>query len=59
MRAIEFGPVDQLPKEGERAAVAPLPDPSVTVPNFYIKACAMAQPCGSTSCVVANSAEVK
>lgn len=59
MRAIEFGPVENLPKDGERAAVAPLPDPGVTTPNFYIKACASSQPCGSTSCVVSNKAEVK
>lgn len=59
MRAIEFGPIDQLEQGDGRAAVAPLPDPSVTTPNFYIKNCAAAQPCGSTSCVVANKTEVK
>ena len=59
MRAIEFGPMDSLPSGGAPAAVAPLPDPSVTSPNFLIKACASSQPCGSTSCVVANAAEVK
>ena len=59
MRALSFGPMDSLPSVGELAAVAPLPDPSVTTPNFLIKACASSQPCGSTSCVVANAAEVK
>ena len=59
MRALSFGPMDSLPSDGELAAVAPLPDPSVTTPNFLIKACASSQPCGSTSCVVANAAEVK
>lgn len=59
MRALEFGPVEELNQGDGRAAVAPLPDPSVTTPNFYIKNCAAAQPSGSTSCVVANEAEVK
>lgn len=59
LRALEFGPVDQLPQGDGRAAVAPLPDPGVTTPNFYIRKCAQAQPCGSTSCAVANAAEVK
>lgn len=59
MRALSFGPMDSLPSGGVPAAVAPLPDPSVTTPNFLIKACASSQPCGSTSCVVANAAEVK
>lgn len=59
MRALSFGPMASLPRGGELAAVAPLPDPSVTTPNFLIKACASSQPCGSTSCVVANAAEVK
>lgn len=59
LRALQFGPVDSLPQEGVRANVAPLPDPSATNPNLYIKACAQAQPSGSTTCVVANTAEVK
>ena len=59
LRALEFGPMDQLPQGDGRAAVAPLPDPGVTTPNFYIRKCAQAQPCGSTSCAVANAAEVK
>lgn len=59
MRAIQFAPTDTLPQEGKRANVAPLPDPDVTTPNFFIKTCASSQPCGSTSCVVANKTEVK
>ena len=59
MRAIDFGPMEKLEQGDGRAAVAPLPDPSVTTPNFFIKNCAAAQPCGSTSCVVSNVAEVK
>lgn len=58
MRALQFGPVDELP-EGERAAIAPLPDPALTSPNLYIKNCVAAKPFGSTDCRVANSAEVK
>lgn len=59
MRALQFGPVDELPASDGRAAVAPLPDPSVTEPNLYIKNCAMAKQPGSTDCRVANEAEVK
>lgn len=59
MRALQFGAVDSLPKGDGRASVAPLPDPSVTSPNLYIKNCAMAQPAASTDCRVANEAEVK
>ncbi len=58
MRALQFAPVEQLP-EGERAAVAPLPEPSLTSPNLYIKNCAAARPAGDLSCRVANEAEVK
>ena len=58
MRALQFAPVDQLP-EGERANVAPLPDPELTKPNLYIKNCAAAHAVGDTSCRVANEAEVK
>lgn len=59
MRAIEFGPVDKINHGDGRAAVAPLPDPSVTTPNFYIKNCAAAKRSDSRSCVVSNKAEVK
>lgn len=59
MRALQFGPVEEMEKLGERAAMAPLPDPSVTTPNLFVKPCAKAQPCGSTECYVANTAEVK
>ncbi|WP_165053577.1 MULTISPECIES: 4Fe-4S dicluster domain-containing protein [unclassified Adlercreutzia] len=57
MRCIEFGSIDELPR-GTRAAVAPLPDPSVTQPNLYINECAAAQPFGSLDCRIANAAEV-
>ncbi len=59
MRALQFGPADEMAKLGERAALAPLPDPANTTPNLYVKACEHAKPSGSTDCVVANTAEVK
>ena len=34
-RALDFGPVDEMRKKGERAAIAPLPEPSYTQPNLY------------------------
>lgn len=57
-RALEFGPIDKLPK-GERAAIAPLPDPAATSPNLYIKPCVQAQPCNSVAVHVANEPEVE
>ncbi|MGN0078594.1 MAG: DMSO/selenate family reductase complex B subunit [Coriobacteriales bacterium] len=59
MRALQFGPIDQLPQGDGRAFVAPLPDPAVTGPNLYIKNCANAQPTASSGCRVANKAEVE
>lgn len=58
MRALEFKPIEELPAEGIRANIAPLPDPEATNPNLYIKPCAVAQPSGSTDCRVANESEV-
>lgn len=58
LRAIQFGPIDELP-EGTRAAIAPLPDPSYTSPNLYIRECHVSRPVGDTSCTVANKSEVK
>lgn len=59
MRALEFAPVDQLSGKGTQAKVAPLPEPSLTNPNLFIKECHVSQPCGSTSCRVANESEVR
>lgn len=59
MRALEFKPVDELPAEGVQAKVAPLPSPELTHPNLFIKECHVSQPCGSTSCRVANESEVR
>lgn len=58
-RALIFAPVGSLPNTGVRANIAPLPDPSLTSPNLYIKSCSQAQPSGSTSLEVANTTEVK
>ena len=55
-RALDFGTVEDMQKLGERANIAPLPDPSETTPNFFIKAYADAQPVGSAE--VANPLEV-
>lgn len=59
MRCIEFGPVDQLTRDGEQADIAPLPEPQVTYPNLYIKKCVASRPSGSAECRIANAAEVK
>lgn len=57
-RALEFGPVDKMAKLGERANIAPLPAPSYTNPNLYIKACADALPVGDEDGKVVNPLEV-
>lgn len=57
-RALEFGPVDKMAKLGERANIAPLPAPSYTNPNLYIKACADALPVGGEDGKVVNPLEV-
>ena len=57
-RALEFGPVDKMAKLGERANIAPLPAPSYTNPNLYIKACADALPVGGEDGEVVNPLEV-
>lgn len=59
MRCLQFGPVSSLPSEGQRAAVAPLPEPELTQPNLYIKPCHVSKPSGSLECRVANKSEVK
>ena len=57
-RALEFGPVDDMKKKGEQAAIAPLPEPSYTKPNLYVKASEDAKPAGDASVKVANPLEV-
>jgi anaerobic dimethyl sulfoxide reductase subunit B (iron-sulfur subunit) len=58
-RAIQFGTVEQMSKMGERAAVAPLPDPSYTVPNLFIKPSPDYKPIGDTTGCIANPLEVQ
>ena len=39
-RALDFGTAEEMAKMGERGNIAPLPDPSETTPNLFIKASA-------------------
>lgn len=50
-RALDFGSVEEMSKLGERGNIAPLPDPSKTSPNLYIKPSEDAQPFGSADIV--------
>ena len=53
MRALDFGPIDELrEKYGETAAIAPLPDPSVTGPNVVITPCRDALEVGAEGSIV-------
>lgn len=59
MRAIEFGDIDELrAKYGELAAIAPLPDPALTGPNFVLTEPEGAQPVGSEDGMLRNEREV-
>lgn len=57
-RALEFGTVEEMSQLGERGNIAPLPEPSYTNPNLYIKACADALPAGDENGKVVNPLEV-
>ena len=57
-RALDFGGVAEMAERGERAAIAPLPEPVVTVPNLFIKPPDDARPAGSKEGEVANLLEV-
>lgn len=57
-RALDFGSVEDMAERGERAAIAPLPDPAATVPNLFVKAPTDARPAKSKDGVVANLLEV-
>ena len=57
-RALDFGPVGDMEKLGERAAIAPFPRPAATVPNLFVKPSADARPAESKDGVVANLLEV-
>lgn len=57
-RALAFGPVEEMSKLGELANIAPLPEPSYTNPNFFIKPSADARPSSDMSAKVVNPLEV-
>ncbi len=58
-RALGWGPIDELRAEfGEEAAIAPLPDPSITEPHLVITPHRDAQTWDSGSGVIANPKEV-
>ena len=57
-RALDFGPVGDMEKLGERADIAPFPRPEATVPNLFVKPSADARPAESKDGVVANLLEV-
>jgi anaerobic dimethyl sulfoxide reductase subunit B (iron-sulfur subunit) len=58
LRALAFGPAEEMAVLGERAAIAPLPEPRYTNPNLYIKSNPDAKPAGSTDGAVRNLLEV-
>jgi anaerobic dimethyl sulfoxide reductase subunit B (iron-sulfur subunit) len=57
-RALAFGEIEDMKKKGDQAAIAPLPDPSYTQPNFFIKASDDAKPVGSKEGKLDNPLEV-
>ena len=57
-RALDFGTVEEMAKLGERGNIAPLPEPTYTKPNLYIKASADALPAGAEDGKVVNPLEV-
>lgn len=58
-RALAFGPAEDLQKRGERAAFAPFPDPSATVPNIFAKPSDDAMRAASDHGNVANPLETR
>ena len=57
-RALDFGTIEEMAKLGERGNIAPLPEPTYTKPNLYIKASADALPAGAEDGKVVNPLEV-
>ncbi len=58
-RALDWGPIDELrEKYGDVAAIAPLPDPSVTQPNLVITPHRSAEPVGAATGAINNPREV-
>lgn len=58
LRALEFGPLEDISGMGEQAAIAPLPEPHFTGPNLFILVCDDARPSGDPDAKVANPLEV-
>lgn len=59
LRAIEFGPIDELrAKYGSRADVAPLPNPKLTDPNIIIGTCRNTRLTGDKTGSIQNPMEV-
>lgn len=58
LRALEFGPVDEIAARGEQADIAPLPESRYTDPHLYIKVNEDARASGSSEGRVANVMEV-
>lgn len=58
-RALAFGTVEEMAALGERANIAPLPEPSDTVPNFFIKSSRDARLPGSPEVIVSNPLEIR
>lgn len=58
LRALQFGPIEEIEKLGERANVAPLPDKSYTDPCLYLKTCDDARSVDSRDGEVRNVLEV-
>lgn len=57
-RALDFGTIEEMAKLGERGNIAPLPEPTYTKPNLYIKASADALSAGDENGKVVNPLEV-
>ena len=58
LRALEFGPLEDISGMGDIADIAPLPPAHYTGPNLYIKATPDAQPADAREGIVANPVEV-
>ena len=60
LRALEWGDLDELKKAHPDAvhAIAPMADPSITIPSVIINACPAAKEVGDTTGAVANEKEV-
>ena len=56
--ALSFGTVEEMAKLGERGNIAPLPAPTYTNPNLYIKPSADARPADDAEAKIVNPLEV-